>query len=287
MPFKEHPSSLLIMSSIVFYDIASAPPSRTHAPNPWKTRFALNLKGLRYRTEWVDLPDITAVREKLGVPANRTLPDGTPYHTLPVVQDLSTNVILGDSFEIALYLDRNYPAPSYPTLICPQNIGLTAALNAYVDGLFTKYAALCDDMPIDPRIADKVNAIFARRFGVQSPEDMPQLKGEAREQMLAAFEATLGELSKAYRHTGGTTDWVWRATGTESTQAQRPPPGREKQVGPYLDGDQPCYSDCIVGAWLKFMEASLPPDEWARVRTWQGGLWGAVVDGLEKWSQIR
>ena len=270
--------------SIVFYDIASAPPLRTFSPNPWKTRFALNLKGAPYRTEWIDMPDIASLRERLGVPANRTLPDGSPYHTLPVINDPSTGAILGDTFEIALYLDRTYPAPTYPVLILPNTTGLTAAFNAHIDGLFTKYVALCDQMPWDPRIADTVKSIFAQRFGITSYEDL-QLKGEAREQTLAALESALGELAKAYRHTGGTTDYVWRLTGTESALAQRPPPGRE-QTGPYLDGERPAYADCIVGAWLKMMEACMPPEEWARVRTWQGGLWGGVVDGLERWSQI-
>ena len=87
---------------IVFYDIASKEPRTTFAANPWKCRLALNLKGVKYSTQWVEMPDITAVREKLGVPANRTLPDGTPYHTLPVIHDTATGALIGDSFEIAL-----------------------------------------------------------------------------------------------------------------------------------------------------------------------------------------
>ncbi|KAF2714534.1 hypothetical protein K504DRAFT_420418 [Pleomassaria siparia CBS 279.74] len=241
--------------SIIFYDIASAPPLRTFAPNPWKTRFSLNIKGLPYRTQWTDLPDIAALREKLGVPANRTLPDGTAFHTLPVLQDLSTNTILGDTFEIALYLDKTYP--DGPSLILPGTTGLTAAFNAHVDGLFTKFTVLCDQMPFDPRIAEAVQAIFAKRFGVKSLADM-QLKDDEREPKLVALEAALGELAKAYRHT----------------------------VGPWLDGERPMYADVIVGAWLKMMEASMKGEEWQRVRKWQGGLWGRVVDGLEGWSEI-
>ena len=264
---------------IIFYDIASAPPHRTFAPNPWKTRFALNLKGVPYRTEPVDMPDITALRTKLGVPANRTHVDGTPYHTLPVVQDLSTNTILGDTFEIALYLDRTYP--DAPMLFLPGTIGLTAAFNAQVDTLFTKFTGLCGAMPFDPQIADAIWEIFAKRFGVKSPDELA-MKEEEREPTLVAFEAALGELSKAYRHTGGTTDHFLRATGTAAEMAQR---GKSEQdVGPWLDGERPVYSDVIVGAWLKMMETSMRQEEWQRVRTWQGGLWGRIVDALEQWS---
>lgn len=265
--------------TIIFYDIASAKPLRTFAPNPWKTRLALNLKGVPYRTEWVDMPDIPALRTRLGVPANRTQPDGTPFHTLPVIQDLTTNTIIGDSFEIALYLDKQ--CPDGPSLFLPGTIGLTAAFNAHVDSIFTPFSALCDEMPFDPRIADAVQAIFAKRLGVDS---LPHMSDDERESMLVAFEAALCELSKSYHHTGGTTDHLWRARGTDASMAQR---GKvEEDVGPWLDGERPVYADVIVGAWLKMMEASLGKGEWERLRTWQGGLWGRVVDGLVEWSVV-
>ncbi|GAB7355720.1 hypothetical protein MBLNU459_g6419t2 [Dothideomycetes sp. NU459] len=217
-------------AAILFYDIASAPPLRTFAPNPWKTRLALNLKGVKYRTVWIDMPDIAALREKLGVPANRTLPDGTPFHTLPLFRDSSTNTIIGDTFEIALHLDKTYPEK--PSLILPGAIGLTAAFNAHVDGLFTGFTALCDSMPFDPRIADTVKTMFAKRFGANSFDEM-QMKDDERESKLAAFEAALNELAKSYRHTGGTTDHLWRANGTKAASAQR---GKgEEDVGPWLD----------------------------------------------------
>ena len=267
---------------IVFYDIASNQPLRTFAANPWKTRFALNFKGVRYRTQWVDMPDITSVRQELGVPANRTLPDGAPFHTLPVIMDAVTGKLLGDSFEIALYLDNAYPEA--PSLFRPLTPGLTAAFNAHVDGVFTKFAGLCSQMPFDPRVLDEVMAIFARRAGAMSVD--LELGSEQREKMLVSFEAALGELTKVYWHTGGTTDYFWRAGGTEKSQSQRPPSDR-KEAGPYLDGDEPVYADFIIGAWLKMMEAGMKPEDWQLVRTWQGGLWGRLVDALGKWSEIK
>ncbi|CAK4033950.1 hypothetical protein FE78DRAFT_91527 [Lecanosticta acicola] len=266
-------------SPIQYYDIASAPPQQTFAANPWKTRFALNFKGVPYETRCIQMPDITSVREKLGVPANRTLPDGTPYHTLPVISDPSTGKLLGDSFEIALYLDQTYPSAA--TLFRPHTTGLTAAFNAQVDGTFTKYAILCSEMPFDLSVADKVKEIFAARAGSMSVN--MQLDDKQREGMLIEFEASLGELAKAYRHTGGTTDYFWRAGGTDEEQRQR---GRD-EAGPWLDGDEPCYADFIVGAWLKMFEGSMRKEDWELVKSWQGGLWGKLVQALQKWSAMR
>lgn len=265
---------------ITFYDIASNAPLRTFAPNPWKTRYALNHKNLPYKTKPIDMPDIHSVRSQLGVPANRTLPNGSPYHTLPLIHDQSTATYIGDTFEIALHLDKTYP--DSPPLFRPGTIGLTAALNNRVDDLFTKYVALSDVMPFPEASKEKINGIFAARFGLTNLEDMA-LSAEAREALFVGFENALGEFAKAYAHTGGTTDTVWSATGTAAAQAQRK--GRE-EVGPWLDGEEPVYADFIVGAWLAMMAECMPAGDWERVRGWHGGLWGRVHDALEPLREI-
>ncbi|KAK5163569.1 uncharacterized protein LTR77_010518 [Saxophila tyrrhenica] len=276
------PNANSTMSSdnkIIFYDIASNEPARTFAPNPWKSRFALNFKGLAYRTQWVDLPDICSVRQELGVGANRTLPNGEPFHTLPMIKDHSTGNLVGDSFEIALHLDRTYP--DAPRLILPNTTGLTAAFNNRIDSIFTPYAILVDQMPF--REPEAAKAVMLKRFGATSWDDL-KLSPDAREATFLAFEAALGELAKAYQHMGGTTDHVWRAGGTDKAMSQRS--GRE-EVGPWLDGEGPVYADFVVGAWLKMLEMGMAMEEWERVRGWQGGLWGRIVDALEPWCEIK
>lgn len=227
------------------------------------------------------MPEIASVRQNLGVPANRTLPDGTPYHTLPAIQDLSTGKIVGDSFEIALYLDRTYSKSA--TLIQLGTIGLTAALNAQVDGLFTKYVRLADRMPFDEHTAEKIKDIFVKRAGVTAYEDL-QLSGQDREKLFVQFERALGEFVKAYYHVGGTTDYFWSETGTAPAQAQT---RNREQIGPYLDGDTPVYADLIVGAWLAMMEVCMKPEDWQRVRRWHDGLWARLHDALAPLRQIK
>lgn len=272
---------MTVGNDIIFYDIASGPPVRTFAPNPWKTRYALNHKTLAYKTSPIDMPDIASVRQKLGVPANRTLPDGSPYHTLPLIHDQSTGALIGDTFEIALYLDKTYPAG--PQLFRPGTIGLTASLNARADDLFTKYVALNENMPFPSASKERINGIFAARFGLTNLDDMA-LSAEAREALFVGFENALGEFAKAYRHTGGTTDTVWRAEGTAVAQAQKQ--GRE-EVGPWLDGDEPVYADFVVGGWLAMAAECMPEGDWERVRGWHGGLWGRVHDALEPLREMR
>lgn len=270
-------------AAITFYDIASAPPLKTFAPNPWKTRLALNFKGIPYQTKWVQVLDIRSLREELGVPANRTLPDGSPLHTLPMIQDVNTGKIIGDSFEIALYLDSAFP--DGPKLLHPRTAGLTATFNAHMDEVFTKHLGICTQTSFDPTIVQEVMAVFAKRFGVESLADM-QLSNEQREALFVSFEVALGELTKAYHHTGGTADRVWRTTGTAKEQTQRPPPGREN-AALFLDSEEPSYADFIVGAWLKHFQVGLKAEDWQRVCSWQDGRWGKLVAALDRWSEMK
>jgi glutathione S-transferase len=277
-----HDTTMTSDTGITFYDIKSSEPRRTFAPNPWKTRLALNHKGLKYQTQWVDMPDITALREKLNVPANRTLPDGTAFHTLPVIHDHATGAIIGDTFEIALYLDKTYP--DRPTLFKPHTTGLTALLNSQMDTLFTKHLAVVHEMVFPPESKDACYAIFAKRAGAKSYSDL-QPSAEQREAVFVQFEAALDELLKGFRHTGGTTDHFWRAPGAkETTNLQRGP----KKRGIWLDdGEEPAYSDFIIGAWLKCLEVNMREEDWRRIRGWNEGFWGRYVDALEKWAEIK
>ncbi|KAG6991163.1 hypothetical protein G7Y79_00056g090440 [Physcia stellaris] len=174
---------------LVFYDIASGPPVRTYAPNPWKTRLALNFKTANYQTRWVELPEITSIRQELGAAPVRTLPDGSPFYTLPIIKNPSTGEVIGDSFEIALYLDKLLP--SAPPLFPPSTVGLQKAFNTQVDAIFTNHVLLSTHgMPLNPANAHITQKTWMDRFGAKSWDD---------------FAAALGELATVY----GLTEGVW------------------------------------------------------------------------------
>ncbi|KZP02399.1 hypothetical protein FIBSPDRAFT_808778, partial [Athelia psychrophila] len=65
---------------ITLYDIPSRNSSKAWSPNLWKARLALNIKGLPYRTVWVEYPDIEQLCKKIG--AAKTNSAAAPY-TLP------------------------------------------------------------------------------------------------------------------------------------------------------------------------------------------------------------
>jgi glutathione S-transferase len=271
-------------SPIVFYDIAQRPPVEKTccAPNPWKTRLALNFKDIPYKTSWVPLPDVAKVRTSLKVAACRKFADGSDFFTLPIVEDPATGSLVGDSFDIAVYLQKTYPssgagdlfpAQTLDYVFAPENAVLIplsecresdypeyAKFNMNVDAAFTAHVQLTiQGFPFDPATEEISRAEFVRRAGVTSWEDFA-LVGEQRENTMESFRNTLGGLAKLFLRDAG---------------------------GPFLLGRRASYADMIVDGWLRMMRATLPEGEWEEVRSWHGGLFGRLHDALEVYAEVK
>ena len=195
------------------------------------------------------------VRKSLGAPPNRKFSDGSDFYTLPVIKDQSNkDEVIGDSFEIALYLDKTYPDTP---VLCPQStIGLHRAFNLQVDTIFTDYVLLfAHGLPFNPATAEQTKQAFVRRAGVSCWEDL-NWTGEERTQKLEAFQKALEGLAKVYNHT----------------------------TGPFLEGEHPIYADLIVGGWLQQYKAALK--EWDQMLTWHDGLWKRLHEALQVYAQV-
>ncbi|KAI1770139.1 hypothetical protein F4818DRAFT_276431 [Hypoxylon cercidicola] len=270
-------TSLKSSETMDFYDIAMHPPA---AVNPWKARLALNFKDVAYKITWVPLPDIGKVRCGLAVPACRKLADGTDFFTLPILVDPNTNSKLGDSFDIAIYLQRTYPASGAGDLFPPQVLDFTfdqdlppwapplskpketdygeySKFNMHIDRAFSAHVGLMGSgMCLDSQ-ASKDELV--RRAGVKSWDDF-EIKGEAREQMKESLRLMLGDLARVFAR---------------------------DTTGPFLLGKQASYADLIVGGWLHMMNGTLPDNEWQEARSWHGGIFGRLYDGLEKYAEVK
>lgn len=217
--------------------------------------YALNLKGVHYKTQWVELPDVASTRKKLGSEPVRYHRDGSPFYTLPVIHDPSTGSTIGDTFDIAVYLDQTYP--DGPPLFPPSTIGLMDAFNKHMDTLFTSFVLLCcHGIPFNPDSFETSKADFLWRAGKTSWDELT-VRGEERVKTLEAFKVALEVLVKIYSHRGG----------------------------PFIDGGKPSYADCIVGGWLAFMKVTM--EEWDEVQTWHDGLLGKIHSALEKYAEVK
>ncbi|EHA23353.1 hypothetical protein ASPNIDRAFT_47116 [Aspergillus niger ATCC 1015] len=263
--------------TMTYYDIAMRPPVTRNAAavNPWKARLALNFKNAPYSTTWVKLPEVSKVRRSLNLPACRKFADGSDFYTLPILSDPTTNSLIGDSFDIAVYLQKTYPASGGGDLFPPQNLDYElkeelkrndieyadyARFNNNVDAAFSVHTMLMvQKMPFDPETAEESKAEFVRRAGLKSWDDFT-LEGEKREQVLASFREMLKDLARMF---------------------ERDP------SGPFLLGERPSHADFIVGGWLRMSRVTLPSTEWEQLREWHGGVFGRLHDALDVYAEVK
>ncbi|KAL2827444.1 hypothetical protein BJY01DRAFT_229111 [Aspergillus pseudoustus] len=279
--------------TLTFYDIEMRPPISENAcaPNPWKARQALNFKAVPYTTAWTDLPYITKTRTGLGIPAGRKFADGTDFCTLPILIDNKTGEKIGDSLDIAIYLDEKFPQAGKGKLFPEDDKELAellagytykdtdmlvplsgfsavasqpryapyASFNRHVDAAFTAHTLLMAyNMPFVTATAERTKAEFAKRASMPS-FDAFKVEGDVRKAIVASFEDGLADLARLF------------ARDTS---------------GPFILGNTVCYADLIVGAWLRFASVCLPGEEWEALRGWHGGVFGRVFDELGVFREV-
>ncbi|KAG9188076.1 hypothetical protein G6011_01999 [Alternaria panax] len=266
---------------LIFYDISSPIRPRSYAPNPSKARYALSFKRVPFKTTFVDLLDIPTVRKSLDCPATRKLDDGTDFHTLPMLQHAPSNKVIGDSFDIANYLQDTFPdsggclfpkeskgtgleyqSPNKDTMFfAPLTLNqgakneAYAKFNTHVDATFSAHVVLVAHyMPFNPETAEAVKAQMCKRAHLESWESI-RIQGEAREQIKAAFKTALESLAALFK---------------------------VNERGPFLEGEEANYADLIVGGWVNMMAVCMPKGEWEDFREWHEGVFGRLHDALQK-----
>lgn len=217
-------------------------------------RYALNYKKVNYRTEWTDLLDIETLRKSLNAGANRKHPnDGTDFYTLPLIIDHTNNhKVVGDSFEIAVYLD-SIDKSNDNKLIPDGTRGLQKALNLYADAVFTPLASLFV-IPFNPATEAEVKQNWAKRWSVANLDDL-KLEGEKRVEHLQKCKAAVSNFAKCYQ---------------------------EVKPGPFLHGHTLTYADFVVGGWLQCIKRTVP--EWQEVMQWDDGIWADLLHALEPYT---
>ncbi|KAF8990472.1 hypothetical protein BDQ17DRAFT_1402009 [Cyathus striatus] len=246
---------------ITFYDIPSTLPGKAWSPNTWKIRYCLNYKGLEYKTEWIEYPDIEAVSKKLSIHPTDYQEDGSPYYTLPAIYDSSTGVVLANSFDIAKYLDVTYPE-TRPVL--PE--GTQGLQNAFI----TAFSTIIP--PVRPFILPKIAAVLSPRseeyytrtrtiwFGKNLQDIVPQ--GGEREQEWGKFQKNLSKASEWFENNGG--------------------------KGPYLMGDTISFADFVLAGYLLYLKISWGEEstEWKDIKSWDNGQWDNFVDEFKKYETV-
>ncbi|KAF5335340.1 hypothetical protein D9611_011731 [Ephemerocybe angulata] len=224
------------------------------SPSTWKTRYALNFKGIQFNTLLVDFVDIEPLCKRIGAePAIRVRKPGsdeeTVIYTLPVIYDPNTGRTVSESLAIAEYLDETYPAPTYPALVRPGTRAFTRALLTAID---TSPKAMAPLYPfIIPatfvHVHDRSKAYFRAtrelQFGMKLEEITP--RGADRAEAWERVEMGFNMIAGWYRGS----KWIME--------------------------DEPCYADLVVAAFLMWVRKVFGESstEWRDVKKWNNGKW--------------
>ncbi|KAJ7686862.1 hypothetical protein B0H17DRAFT_705483 [Mycena rosella] len=247
------------MSNILtLYDIASTVPGQAWSPNTTKARYALNFKGIPFKTVWVEHPDIEALCKKIG--AKSTSATGLQY-TLPVIHDPSTGAVVSDSIEIAQYLDATYP--SLPRLIPAGTAALHYAFtDAHAATLGPLYAYA---LPATLLILNPAGQDYFRRtrekllFGGRRLEDVTPT-GDEHVVMWKKLQDGLDQVD----------GWISK-NGSDSK---------------YFMGEVMGYADITIGAYLRWAKVVLEKEKWEDILSWNGGRWANLMRDLEKYETV-
>lgn len=218
------------MSEVILYDIPSKDPRHCWSLNPWKTRLILNFKGIPYKTEWLEYPDIAPTLKSFGIPPSE--PPCTAY-TSPTIR-ISDKYVM-DSRKIADVLEKEYPSPSLH-LDSPLLKKVEELAPQCITALAPVYIPRAPRYVLNPPSAEYFDRTRAARFG------MP--------------------LSQLENEKGGESAWKiaepkWKELGTLL----------KAEVGPFFMGKTVSYADMIVVGALHFSTMLGDDEVFQRLKT--------------------
>ncbi|TRM60994.1 hypothetical protein BD626DRAFT_549430 [Schizophyllum amplum] len=239
---------------ITLYDVPGsalqpyAPNMQPWAPNIWRIRFILNFKRLRYRTVWVEFPDVERTLRAIGAPPSAVRPDGREVYTLPVIVDPTANpshpVVLSNTNTIAEYLETRYPARA----VYPEG-------SRAMQTLFVHYIQEVFSRPLLPIMIPISHERLPARSQAHFRGYAPSGSGSSSASREAAWAAVRTE----FDFLAGVLDK--NAGDGDAVVAQ---------------GHEVTYADFALCAVLVWIERVAPHDGWARVRMWNGGRWARL-----------
>jgi glutathione S-transferase len=224
-------------------------------------RYTLNFKGIPYKTEWVEFPDIEPVCKKLGIPPTSKKADGSDHYTLPAIHDPSTGAYMADSILIAEYLDKTYPdTPQvFPNNTLALQATFTEALQGKL-GVFFQFIVHVIGSSLNPRSQEPFRGKMEKAFGKAIEEIAP--KGEAADAEWAKFQDGLTKVDSWYAKNGG--------------------------KGPFLLGETASWGDLVVASYLSMWRTLWGEDsqQWKDISSWNNGRWAEIAKALKKYETV-
>ncbi|EKJ78558.1 hypothetical protein NXS19_000930 [Fusarium pseudograminearum] len=230
---------------LVLFDIPSKD-GGAWSLNPWKTRFLLNFKGINYKTEWLEYPDIKATLES-HISAN----PATGTWTIPTVKFPDGTYIM-DSAKILERVEKDYPEPS----------------------VHKDSPVLAKLFEIMPNIMGALRPIYFTHVPkhILNENSVPYWQ-ETRS------EAAGEPLDELYKRDGEKA-WDKAKPHVQDVEALL----KENSEGPFFLGKTPSYADFVWGGFLIFMQRNQIIDEVYKI-SGDAQLHKNVLEALAPWHK--
>ncbi|OCL06103.1 hypothetical protein AOQ84DRAFT_390428 [Glonium stellatum] len=210
------------MATHVLYDLPSKDRNACWSLNPWKTRLLLNYKGIDYKTEWLEYPDVAPTLKSFGLPPND--PNASGYfadYTIPTMR-IDSNTYVMDSAKIAVELEKRYPSPS-----------------VYLDSPIVSQAQ---------QVVTNIQKALTPNLIPKAPGNL--LNERSKEYFERTREVRFGmPLSQMEKDKGGETPWA-----AAKQPIQELADLLKEQGGPFFLGKTVSYADFILVAFLHFLK---------------------------------
>ncbi|KAK4550501.1 hypothetical protein LTR36_000080 [Oleoguttula mirabilis] len=236
--------------TLILYDLASRH-NTAWAPNPWKTRIALNFKRIEYKTEWVEYPDLAPKFKAVGIPPND--PGAFADYSSPTVRFPDGTYVM-DSVRIAKKLEEIFAEPSL-------HLNSSASVEADELAHLLTMALLPGVMP------SVVNDILQEPSKSWFVEDREK-----------RFGMTLEQLAQM---AGGEPGWQ-KAEPTLQKVKELLNDGK-KDDGPFVLGKTPSYSDLIIVAFFECIRR-VSKDDYERLMRYDNSF-GALHEACKQWTE--
>jgi len=243
--------------TIILYDIPSTTP--TNAKDAYFDRTALLFKGVPFKTEWIEYPDIEGKMKEIGAAPTDKWKDGRPQYTLPVIKDESTGKVVSDSLTIAKYLDATYP--SHPTLL---PLGASTP------------AAIFEDYFFSTAIGPLALLLLADSHGRLNPPSAAYFR--------RTREESYGKTIEEFAPPGPVREAAWAGLKKGLSKV-----GASYAKGTYFFyGETLSYVDLVAVSYLLWAKIVVGPEnpEWKQVEEWDGGRWAKLIALTEKYQAV-
>lgn len=200
--------------AILLYDLVGRDPTRPFSPHCWKTAFSLAHKGLEFDSIPTPFTSVPTV-------------EGGVCRTVPVIRDGER--VVGDSFDIALYLDEAYP--DRPSLFGGEGGKATA-----------RFVERWSQLTVHPWLGAAALMDIHDRLGA---EDQAYFRRSREQRFGKPLEEVVAE----------------SAAGLDAFRARLEPLRSMLGYQPFIGGASPLFADYIVAGafqWVRIISTVKP-----------------------------